>query len=106
MRTFTWKPASGVPARRAPAGFTLLELLVVAAIVAILTGALVLGFVGANPPEGAWIHIGRVATAWYFFHFLILLPLLGWFEKPRPLPLSIAKPVLAEGAAGEGRPAP
>ncbi len=28
-----------------------------------------LGFVGANPPEGAWILIGQAATAYYFIHF-------------------------------------
>ena len=72
----------------------------------LVADVIVLGFVGANPPEGVWIHIGRVATAWYFFHFLILLPLLGWFEKPRPLPASIARPVLAEDATPEARPQP
>ncbi len=60
----------------------------------LLIDLVVLGFCGANPPEGAWIAIGRIATAYYFLHFLILLPLIGWFERPRPLPDSIAKPVL------------
>ncbi len=65
---------------------------------------IVLGVVGANPPEGAWIDIGRIATAWYFLHFLILLPLIGWFERPRPLPASIASAVLdGSGAASERR---
>ena len=35
-------------------------------------------------------------VVYYFVHFLILLPLLGKFEKNRPLPESIGKPVLAE----------
>lgn len=48
----------------------------------------VLGWIGAKPPEGMYLIIGRLATAYYFFHFLILLPLLGKYE-PRPkLPLS------------------
>ncbi|MDE0240022.1 MAG: cytochrome b N-terminal domain-containing protein [bacterium] len=65
---------------------------------------IVLGFVGANPPEGAWIVIGQIATAWYFLHFLILLPLIGWFERPRPLPASIATAVLeGSGSASSGR---
>ena len=54
----------------------------------------VLGFCGANPPEGFWVPLSQVATVYYFLHFLILLPLIGWFERPRPLPDSIAKPVL------------
>jgi ubiquinol-cytochrome c reductase cytochrome b subunit len=41
--------------------------------------------------------IGRIATAWYFIHFLIVLPLLGFFEKPKPLPTSISEPVLKGG---------
>ncbi len=57
-----------------------------------------LGFVGANPPEGAWLIIGRVATAYYFFHFLILLPVLSRVEKTRPLPESISQAVLAKHA--------
>ena len=55
---------------------------------------IVLGFCGANPPEGFWVPLSQVATGYYFLHFLILLPLIGWFERPRPLPDSIAKPVL------------
>jgi ubiquinol-cytochrome c reductase cytochrome b subunit len=33
-------------------------------------------------------------TLFYFFFFLVLLPGLSRFEKTRPLPLSIATPVL------------
>ena len=62
---------------------------------------IVLGYVGANPPEGWFILVGRVATIYYFFHFLILLPVLGLIERPLPLPQSISAPVLkpAEGKA-------
>ena len=58
---------------------------------------LVLGWVGKNPPEGMFIIIGRVASVYYFAHFLIILPLLGKFEKTRPLPESIGTPVLGGG---------
>jgi ubiquinol-cytochrome c reductase cytochrome b subunit len=58
--------------------------------------ALILGWVGSKPAEGHYIIIGRIATAYYFLHFLILMPLLGRYEKHRPLPESISKPVLAE----------
>jgi quinol-cytochrome oxidoreductase complex cytochrome b subunit len=57
-----------------------------------------LGVVGANPVEQPFIAIGQMATAYYYIHFLILLPLLGWFETPRPLPISIAAAVLAHGS--------
>ena len=61
----------------------------------------VLGYVGANPPEGWFILAGRIATFYYFFHFLILMPVLGLIERPLPLPQSISAPVLkpAEGKA-------
>ncbi|HTY67817.1 MAG TPA: cytochrome b N-terminal domain-containing protein [Alphaproteobacteria bacterium] len=64
--------------------------------------ALLLGFCGAHPPEGWYIVLGRVATIWYFFHFILLLPLLGWFERPLPLPTSISEPVLGGGRAPAG----
>ena len=57
---------------------------------------LVLGWLGANPAEGAFIWMSRVATAYYFFHFVILLPLLSKIETPLPLPASIADSVLAK----------
>jgi ubiquinol-cytochrome c reductase cytochrome b subunit len=55
---------------------------------------IVLGYVGANPPEGWFVLAGRVATAYYFAHFLIVLPILGLIERPLPLPQSISAPVL------------
>ena len=61
-----------------------------------LIDAIVLGWVGSKPAEGIYIIISRIATLYYFLHFLILLPLLGKFERNRPLPESIGKPVLAE----------
>ncbi|MGF1629930.1 MAG: cytochrome bc complex cytochrome b subunit [Kiloniellaceae bacterium] len=62
----------------------------------------VLGFVGANPPEGAWLITGQISTFWYFLHFLVILPLLGVFERPKPLPTSISEPVLKGGGAMAG----
>ena len=57
----------------------------------------VLGWAGGNPPEGIVIVIGQIATLYYFAHFLVLLPLLSFLETPRPLPTSIAEPVLGGG---------
>jgi ubiquinol-cytochrome c reductase cytochrome b subunit len=53
-----------------------------------------LGWVGANPPEGLVVTVGQIATLYYFVHFLILFPLIGKLERPRPLPASIATAVL------------
>lgn len=58
-----------------------------------VANCLVLGWIGANPPEGAFLIIGRCATAYYFIHFLILLPLVSKYEKGLPLPTSISQPV-------------
>ena len=59
---------------------------------------ILLGIVGAKPPEGAWILIGRLATAYYFLHLIVLMPLIGLIERPRPLPRSIADAVLERKA--------
>ena len=64
---------------------------------------ILLGFCGANAPEGVWLILGRVATAYYFFHFLILLPVLGKLERPMELPASISEPVL-KGGGGSAPP--
>jgi ubiquinol-cytochrome c reductase cytochrome b subunit len=50
-----------------------------------------------------YLIIARICTAYYFIHFLVVMPLVGWFEKPNKLPASIAEPVLkpASAAAGE-----
>ena len=53
-----------------------------------------LGCLGSKPPEGGYVILARIFTAWYFIHFLVVLPLLGRLEKPRPLPNSISEAVL------------
>ncbi len=60
---------------------------------------IILGWCGANPPAGFFIPLAQVATVYYFFHFLILLPILGKIERPSPLPPSIADAVLKKKAA-------
>ena len=67
-----------------------------------LADCLILGWVGANAPEGHFILIGRLATAWYFFHLLILMPVIGLIESTRAPPDSISTPVLGGGAAPGG----
>ncbi|MGH6818059.1 MAG: cytochrome b [Methylovirgula sp.] len=57
-----------------------------------------LGYVGANRPEGAYVTAGRIFTICYFAFFLVILPLLPFIEKTRPLPASIADTVLGKTA--------
>ena len=57
-----------------------------------------LGVCGAHPPEGWYVPLAQLATLYYFFHFLILLPVLGKIERPLPLPPSIADAVLKKKA--------
>ncbi len=52
---------------------------------------IVLGWVGSKVPEGHYLIISRICTAYYFTHFLIILPILGMFEKTLPVPLNIFK---------------
>ena len=52
---------------------------------------IVLGWVGSKVPEGHYLIISRICTAYYFVHFLIILPVLGMFEKTLPVPLNIFK---------------
>ncbi len=81
---------------------------------------IILGIVGAKSPDDPvfgvewfkFVHLGQIGTAYYFFHFLILLPVLGKTETPLPLPQSISESVTggssdsASGAAtAKGEPA-
>lgn len=50
---------------------------------------LTLGWVGSQQPEGWPLLIGRIATFYYFFHFLVILPILSKIEQPLPLPQSL-----------------
>ena len=71
-----------------------------------------LGWLGSKPPEGGYVILSRLLTAWYFLYFLVVLPVLGLIERPKPVPNSISDAlkggkaaaaiavVLAVGAAG------
>ena len=56
----------------------------------------VLTWVGGQVPDRTVVWIGQFATLYYFVHFLVILPILGKLERPRPLPTSIDKPVLGQ----------
>ncbi len=71
-------------------------------ILAVVT--VLLGYIGAQTPDASFFGghvaeghtplitnmlVGQLATVYYFVHFLIILPLLGFIEKPEPQPESI-----------------
>ncbi|WP_153768045.1 cytochrome b/b6 [Labrenzia sp. CE80] len=64
--------------------------------------AVALGYLGAMPAEGIYVILSQICTVYYFAHFLLILPLLGFMEKPLPLPASISEAVLK---GGSGSPA-
>lgn len=57
-----------------------------------------LGYLGAKPPEGAYVIWSRIFTVYYFAHFLLVLPILGLIETPTAMPKSITASVLPGGS--------
>jgi ubiquinol-cytochrome c reductase cytochrome b subunit len=55
---------------------------------------IVLSICGMKPAEEPWVRLGQLAAAYYFAHFLIILPIISKIEKPLPLPNSITESVL------------
>ena len=55
---------------------------------------LVLGYCGGSPAVEPYVMLGQIATAYYFLHFLVIVPLLSAIERPEPLPFSITESVL------------
>ena len=67
-----------------------------------------LGYLGSQPPEGIYLVFGRILTAYYFLFFLVVMPVVGWVEKPKALPGSITESVLGpqETPVAAAKPAP
>src|SRR5581483_10207817 len=71
-------------------------------VFALVVDVLVLGYCCAHSPDAVLdvgikiplLLVAQLGTAYYFFHFLILLPVLGKIERPLPMPPSIADAVL------------
>jgi ubiquinol-cytochrome c reductase cytochrome b/c1 subunit len=59
-----------------------------------------LGWLGSKPAEGGYVVASRILTFYYFAHFLIVLPVLGWVERTKPLPNSISESILAPSRSG------
>jgi ubiquinol-cytochrome c reductase cytochrome b/c1 subunit len=69
----------------------------------LLITCLALGWLGAKPPEGGYLIASRLFTAYYFLHFLVIMPFIGIIETPKPQPRSIAESVLGPSVRGGGR---
>lgn len=55
---------------------------------------IILAVCGGKPAAEPWLRISQFASAYYFAHFLIILPIVSRIEKPLPLPHSISEAVL------------
>ncbi|MCL6739925.1 cytochrome b/b6 [Sphingomonas sp. RB56-2] len=63
----------------------------------LLIDVAVLGYIGGAPISPLNVALGQLATAYYFAHFLIILPWIARRETPLPLPNSISESVLNGG---------
>lgn len=70
--------------------------------------ALFLGYLGSVTTDAILFHVpgldfqavvwAKLCTFYYFAYFLVILPVLGYIEKPKPLPVSINDAILAKSA--------
>ncbi len=63
---------------------------------------IILSICGMKPAEEPWVRLGQFAAAYYFAHFLIILPIISKIERPLPLPNSITESVLGTGTKSLG----
>ena len=56
----------------------------------------VLFYCGGAPAEEPYVMLSQIFTAYYFLHFLVILPIVSLIERPEPLPFSITEAVLGE----------
>ncbi len=66
-------------------------------IFGLLPAVFVLGYCGGAPAQEPYVIISQFAAAYYFSHFLIILPIISMIERPLPLPNSITEAVLSKG---------
>ena len=67
----------------------------------LLVDVLILGWCGGSPAEPVYVITSQIAAAYYFAHFLIIVPIISRLETPKPLPNSITEAVL--GGKGGSR---
>jgi len=56
----------------------------------------ILFYCGGAPAEEPYVMLSQLASAYYFAHFLLILPIVSMVEKTKPLPNSITEAVLAK----------
>lgn len=56
-------------------------------------------YLGGAKAEEPFIMMSQLATAYYFLHFLVIVPIISQIEKPKPLPYSITESVLGKDDA-------
>ena len=66
---------------------------------------IILAWCGGAPAEEPYVIISQLASAYYFAHFLIILPIISRVETPKPLPNSITEAVLAQAPGAKLQPA-
>ena len=59
----------------------------------------ILGWLGSKPAQGGYVTASQICTAYYFIYFIVVLPLLGLFERPKPIPVSIADSILGRSGS-------
>ena len=59
---------------------------------------LLLGYLGAQVPEGIYLLLSRVSTFYYFAFFVLIMPALSRLERPNPMPIGISNPALEQNA--------
>jgi ubiquinol-cytochrome c reductase cytochrome b subunit len=57
---------------------------------------LILGYCGGSPADPAYVIVAQICSAYYFLHFLVILPWIARTERPVPLPNSITEAVLSD----------
>jgi ubiquinol-cytochrome c reductase cytochrome b subunit len=70
----------------------------------LIPAMIVLTICGGAPAEEPYVILSQIATAYYFLHFLVILPIVSQIEVPKPLPFSITESVLGTEADNPSAP--
>ena len=69
----------------------------------LVADCVLLAYAGTQPAEGVHLLLARIGTAYYFAHFLVLVPATAVFERPCALPQSISAAILEKRIGRRGR---